>query len=113
MNSKSKLKWYICANKIDVVKNFAVIKSVAIKSFRCNLYSTASRGLLFFYKNIFMIHKNKQLTKSTLALTKHRKPQCCFNATSMYLFMRFLILKNGFFVGMAKNMEFMISGISI
>ena len=30
---KFKLNWYIWANTIDVVKNFAVIKNVAIKSF--------------------------------------------------------------------------------
>ena len=30
---KFKLNRYICANTIDVVKNFAVIKSVTIKSF--------------------------------------------------------------------------------
>ena len=33
---KFKLNWYICANTIDVVKNFAVIKNVAVKSFHCN-----------------------------------------------------------------------------
>ena len=32
---KFKLNWYICAKTIDVVKNFAVIKNVAIKSFHC------------------------------------------------------------------------------
>ena len=32
---KSKVSWYICANTIDVVKNFAVIKNVTIKSFHC------------------------------------------------------------------------------
>ena len=31
-----KLHWYICANTIDVVKNFAVIKNVTIKSFHCS-----------------------------------------------------------------------------
>ena len=30
---KFKLNWYICANTIDVLKNFAVIKNVTIKSF--------------------------------------------------------------------------------
>ena len=33
---KFKLYWYIWANTIDVVKNFTVIKNVAIKSFHCN-----------------------------------------------------------------------------
>ena len=32
---KFKLNWFICANTIDVVKNFAVIKNVAIKCFHC------------------------------------------------------------------------------
>ena len=32
---KLKLNWYICANTTDVLKNFAVIKSVSIKSFHC------------------------------------------------------------------------------
>ena len=32
---KFKLNWYICANTIDVEKNFAVIKNVALKSFHC------------------------------------------------------------------------------
>ena len=32
---KFKLNWYIWTNTIDVVKNFAVIKNVAIKSFHC------------------------------------------------------------------------------
>ena len=32
---KFKLNCYICANTIDVVKNFAVIKNVAVKSFHC------------------------------------------------------------------------------
>ena len=30
-----KLNWYICTNTNDVVKNFAAIKSVGIKSFHC------------------------------------------------------------------------------
>ena len=33
MNSNS--SWHICANTIDVVKNFAGIKNVAIKRFLC------------------------------------------------------------------------------
>ena len=33
---KLKLNWYICANTSDVVKNFAVINSVSIKSFHFN-----------------------------------------------------------------------------
>ena len=32
---KFKLNWYICANAIDAVKNFAVIECVTIKSFHC------------------------------------------------------------------------------
>ena len=32
---KFKLNWYIWANTTDVLKNFAVIKNVAIKSFHC------------------------------------------------------------------------------
>ena len=32
---KFKLNKYICANTIDVVKSFAVIKNVAVKSFHC------------------------------------------------------------------------------
>ena len=32
---KSKVNWYICANTTDIVKNFAVIKNVTIKSFHC------------------------------------------------------------------------------
>ena len=32
---KFMLNWYICANTTDIVKNFAVIKSVSIQSFHC------------------------------------------------------------------------------
>ena len=32
---------YVCANGIDVVNNFAVIKSVSIKSFHCNYFQRA------------------------------------------------------------------------
>ena len=37
--------WYICANTIDVVKNFAVIKNVAVKSFYCTTISGPSMAL--------------------------------------------------------------------
>ena len=40
MNSNSSLTSIFRANKADVVKNFAVIKNVSIKSFHCMLIST-------------------------------------------------------------------------
>ena len=39
---KFKVNWYICAYTTDVVKNFAVIKSVSINSFNCNTNQTSS-----------------------------------------------------------------------
>ena len=44
-----KLNWYICANTIDVVKNFSVIKNVIIKSFHCTtLLEITCHGSFFF-----------------------------------------------------------------
>ena len=48
MNSKIKLNWYICANSVDVVQIFAVIKNVAIKSFHCKC---DLKEILFTYDN--------------------------------------------------------------
>ena len=53
--SKFKLNWYICANTIDVVKNFAVIKNVAVKSFHCISSKLIKVYKIFFIANIMAL----------------------------------------------------------
>ena len=48
---KFKLNWCICANTTDVVKNFAVIKNVAVKSFHC--MSNLPKWHVFFVTGCF------------------------------------------------------------
>ena len=64
-----KLNWYICANTIDVVKNFAVIKNVTI---RVSLYAQRKPYLYFQHhsskRGQYRVYDSEELTRAYQAV---------------------------------------------
>ena len=58
---KFKLNWYIWANTIDVVENFAVIKNVAIKSFHCIYINTRTNPFNNLLRHIILMMRVQEV----------------------------------------------------